>query len=60
MVSEMFKKLFAFIKFKDGTAHIAEYKLQNGLSFAKSEMRQWIKEQSDRPIKSITFPKINR
>ena len=53
----MFKKLLALVRFKDGTAHIAEYKLQNELSFGKVEMRQWIREQSNRPIKSITFLK---
>ena len=49
------KKVRAYIVFKDGSGHIAEYKLKNGLSFARTEMEQWIREFNEKPIKSITF-----
>ena len=53
----MVKRVTALVRFKDGSAHIALYKLDNNLPFAKSEMRKWIKEQSRKPIKSIEFLK---
>jgi hypothetical protein len=51
----MIRRVSAFVTFKDGSAHIAVYKLDNDLPFSKSEMRKWIKEQSNKPIKSIKF-----
>jgi len=48
-------KCLAYIKFKDGSGAIAEYKLANNLPFALSEMRVWIKEQANKPIESIQF-----
>jgi len=49
------KKIKAYIVFEDGSGHMAEYTLEGGLSFRKSEMEQWIKEQSKKPVKSIFF-----
>jgi len=49
------KKVKAYIVFKDGSGHIAEYTLKGGLPFKKSEMEQWIKEQSKKAVKSIVF-----
>lgn len=51
----MIRSIAAFVRFKDGSAHIALYKLDNDLPFAKSEMRKWIREQSKKPVKSIKF-----
>jgi len=48
-------KCLAYIKFKDGSGTIAEYKLENNLPFSLSEMRMWIKEQSNKSIESIEF-----
>ena len=49
------KEIMAYIVFKDGSGQIASYKLESGLSFVKSEMKQWIREQSKKSIKTITF-----
>lgn len=51
----MLRKVTAYIVFEDGTAQISEHKLRHGLPFAKSQMRQWIKEQSKKKVKSIEF-----
>lgn len=51
----MIRRVSAFVTFKDGSGHIALYKLDHDLPFAKSEMRRWIMEKSDKPIKSIKF-----
>jgi hypothetical protein len=50
-------KVTAYIIFKDGTSQISEHNLVNHLSFALSEMRSWIKENSKKPIKKIVFIK---
>lgn len=49
------EKITAYIVFEDGSAHIATYKLEGGLPFEKSEMEHWIKEQSEKPVKSVKF-----
>ena len=47
------KKAIVYVLFKDGSAHIAECKLKNNLSFGKKEMNEWIKEKSLKPVKQI-------
>ena len=42
----MVKECWAYVTFKDGSAHIAKYNLQGNLPFTESEMAKWIKEDS--------------
>ncbi len=57
MAKGMVRKITAFIEFEDGTAQISEHKLHHDSLFHPSEMRKWIKEQSEKPVKRITFLK---
>jgi len=50
-------KVLVYVIFKDGYGQIVEYNLENNLSFSWNEMKKWIKEQSKKPIKSITLLK---
>ena len=54
-MEKMYTKIKATILYKDGSGVFAEYKLTNDLSFAKSEMKKWIMEQSEKPIQRIIF-----
>ena len=52
------KRCVALVEYEDGEAAWGEYSLKHNLPFSLLEMEQWIKDQSDRPVKSVKCSKM--